>query len=751
MSVALPIEEDPRFRRYTATQGQTVFSIPFPFQQNEDVAIQLFSNGAYVDIDRANFVISGAMHPEGGSVTFNAGRASGDIIVVVGAAVLDRLSSVVRDGRFASKLTDDELDRNRIIQQEQSRDIGRSFKAAYGSEGGTLIADTPSSLLNLDAQGNIVASETPINEKTLRELGDQALASLISQFGPIEVPAYDTRLAASMANIKPTIKVIRTGGYSSPNGFGGAVYIEGDGTLAGGFFDNNGRGFQLARQVLTPAMFGAPIDGIANATTAINAAIARAKAMGLQFIDGQGLRYRVPNRTAISNLYGVELQNTYLIEDVPGGDIQVNTYADKNQRSFGKEYLWALYNWIKITSNPIKVFAYGDSTMQAPSGWPNGNTPWQAFWQSMWPRLAKLKGFKQALVATNRGVGGQAVSGMDFAADLATGMQLMLIKYGINDATVSTNPDVALKTFAEELNKKLTDVRNSPNGDVYNLSIILVGASSTYDPASDRDASWFEKLRGVYEDAARKHRCFYFDTYGYMQDSRWAIGAWLDTAGLHPEAIGYWWIFAHLFNIVFPDYEMEYWRRNLNSNTPGAVFQPLNSHNRNEEYFNWGQNLNIATIPNGFPQHGGLLTLFQADRPGMQLLFPSDGKPNFNLRAYDTTSEGFGVWTGITQSIAFQNGWQEFDTAAYGSSYCVRTTDGDSRVRLCIRGGTALSAGSVIGVIPSGFRPKSIEQFMCFNLSGAVGRIDVTTAGNIRIVGGVTADMLNASFSFRAN
>lgn len=580
----------------------------------------------------------------------------------------------------------------------------------------------------------------------------EAIESLVGQAGPIETAVYDTRLAASVATIKPSIKVLRTGGYANPNGFGSALYVEGDGSLEGSFINvRDGRGFQLARQTLTPAMFGAPTNGVADASTAINAAIARAKAMGLKFIDGQGLRYRVPNRTAISNLYGIELQNMYLIEDVPGGDIQVNTYADKNQRWFGKEYLWPLYNWIKKTSNPIKVYAYGDSTMQAPSGWPDGDTPWQAFWQSMWPRLAKLKGLKQPLIATNRGVGGQSVSGMDFSADLAGGMQLMLIKYGINDATVSSDPEVALKTFAEALDAKLTAVRNSPNGDIYALSIVLVGASSTYDPASDRDASWFERLRGIYEAAARKHRCFYFDTYGYMQDSRWAIGAWLDAAGLHPEAVGYWWIFGHLFDLIFPDYELEYWRRNHNSNTSGAVFEPLSSHNRNEEYFNWGQNLNIATIPNGFPQHGGLLTLFQADRPGMQLLFPSSGKPNFNARSYDTTAEAFGVWTGVTQSISFQNGWQEFDIPAYGASYCVRTLDGDVRVRLCIRGGTALSAGSVIGVLPAGFRPSSIEQFTSFNISGGLGRIDVTTAGNIRIVGGVTADMLNASFSFRAN
>lgn len=212
MSVALPIEEDPRFRRYTASAGQTVFSIPFPFQQAEDISIQLFTDGKYTEINRTAYTISGEMNPFGGSVTFHSGRSAGDIIVVVGDAILERLSSIVRDGRFASKLTDDELDRNRIIQQEQQRDINRSLKAPYGSEGATLAASSPSTLLHLDERGNIVASETPVDEKTQRENGDKALASLIGQAGRIEVPFYDTRLAASMASIKQSVNYVAVGG-----------------------------------------------------------------------------------------------------------------------------------------------------------------------------------------------------------------------------------------------------------------------------------------------------------------------------------------------------------------------------------------------------------------------------------------------------------------------------------------------------------------------------------------------------------
>lgn len=177
MSVVLPIRPDERWRRYTASSGQTAFSIDFPFQQSEDVAVLSFNSGKYSEINQSLYFISGAGDPQGGTVNFHVGRTNGDVIGILGRAILDRMSSVVRDGRFSSKLIDDELDRNRIIQQEQARDIERSIKAPYGSANVELLAPNGSNLLYVDAAGNIVESETPPNEKTLRVEGDALEAS----------------------------------------------------------------------------------------------------------------------------------------------------------------------------------------------------------------------------------------------------------------------------------------------------------------------------------------------------------------------------------------------------------------------------------------------------------------------------------------------------------------------------------------------------------------------------------------------
>lgn len=134
MSVVLPIEDDPRFRIYVASEGQQVFAIPFPFQDAVDIGVYLELDDDWTPFPRPDLIITGAGSPEGGTVTLNAGRTNGDRILVLGEAALERLGSIAVNGRFSSTATDDELDRNRIIQQEIRRDTNRALRVRVGGQ-----------------------------------------------------------------------------------------------------------------------------------------------------------------------------------------------------------------------------------------------------------------------------------------------------------------------------------------------------------------------------------------------------------------------------------------------------------------------------------------------------------------------------------------------------------------------------------------------------------------------------------------
>lgn len=227
MSVALPIEKDTRFRRYTASAGQKVFSIPFPFQQDHDVEVLAYENGLYSPIDRSLYTVSGSNSSVGGTITFKVSQPVNAVFAVIGRAVLERLSSVVRDGRFSSKLIDDELDRNRIIQQEQQRDIDRSLKLAFG---------TSFSFIQSPEIGRSLLWKKDGTQWTIENGPDvwgeverlNAAISLINQAGDIAEHFYESNIAASMAKVKPTFGTLLTGGGMKSGDGRGGVYVDKD-------------------------------------------------------------------------------------------------------------------------------------------------------------------------------------------------------------------------------------------------------------------------------------------------------------------------------------------------------------------------------------------------------------------------------------------------------------------------------------------------------------------------------------------
>lgn len=75
--------------QYTATSGQTEFTIPFPFFLNSDIVAYQSSTLLVLTTD---YTLAGADSPSGGTLTLVTGATTGDIITIFGAMPIDRTS-----------------------------------------------------------------------------------------------------------------------------------------------------------------------------------------------------------------------------------------------------------------------------------------------------------------------------------------------------------------------------------------------------------------------------------------------------------------------------------------------------------------------------------------------------------------------------------------------------------------------------------------------------------------------------------
>ncbi|MCG8273112.1 hypothetical protein MIC97_16560 [Aquamicrobium sp. NLF2-7] len=158
MSAVFPLEDDPRWREHVATSGQTVFPVPYPFQDNSDICIQkLGLDGSTTDLSEPeHYALTGAGNPAGGSYALTTPAVAGEKYRSIGDAVGNRVQSVVRAGRYSSAATDNDLDRALIRDLELKRDLSRTFKADYGEQPGRVALLPAGHFHKADEHGNLI-------------------------------------------------------------------------------------------------------------------------------------------------------------------------------------------------------------------------------------------------------------------------------------------------------------------------------------------------------------------------------------------------------------------------------------------------------------------------------------------------------------------------------------------------------------------------------------------------------------------
>lgn len=122
--MSIPINPvSPRIQ-YTATGGQTVFNVPFPFFANADLAVYLTPVGNEPDdsadilVYSTDYTVTGAGNENGGTVTLVVPATAGDIITIVRDMTEERLSLYLQGGLFTAEQVNDDFSRDVMMSQQ---------------------------------------------------------------------------------------------------------------------------------------------------------------------------------------------------------------------------------------------------------------------------------------------------------------------------------------------------------------------------------------------------------------------------------------------------------------------------------------------------------------------------------------------------------------------------------------------------------------------------------------------------------
>ncbi len=246
------------------------FPYPKRFLQKDEVVVAL-RDADGVDtpqILNTHYTITGSSWPTGGTVSFITAPQAPNKVVRYRMTQAKQTVDLENNQRNDAPSVELQLDRLTMAIQDR----GALTDAAWWG----LLAE-----ITARVQGDKLLNGRVDKEIIDRENGDSALASLIAQGGPIEVPLYDTRLAVSLANIKPTINAIHTGGFTTVGDGGGAMYkrVSAEPSHAGKVQSADGGWWELFGHSVDPKSLGAL--GAGDVTEAMNDAMKAAFALGV--------------------------------------------------------------------------------------------------------------------------------------------------------------------------------------------------------------------------------------------------------------------------------------------------------------------------------------------------------------------------------------------------------------------------------------------------------------------------------------
>lgn len=255
---------------YTATAGQTTFTIPFVFFENTD--LQVYQNGTLLILG-THYAVVGAEAETGGTATLVTGAALGDQILITRRLPIEQTTHIPPSGPLDIAAINIQISKLVAISQQLDDDQQRSLHFPDND------ANTSGELASVSSRKNKLIGFGSSGE-VIYPLGPSFVGTTANG-----VAQVDSRATAQVASFDVSVNVIVTGGYAGVGDGGGAAYKRGAG--AGSFTDGGSVtwSLDLSNGLVNVMPFGALGLG-GDYTTAIQAALTAAKGKRLHFPAG---------------------------------------------------------------------------------------------------------------------------------------------------------------------------------------------------------------------------------------------------------------------------------------------------------------------------------------------------------------------------------------------------------------------------------------------------------------------------------
>lgn len=477
-------------------------------------------------------------------------------LTAVGALDFLQPTDITNGGGFYPQVIENALDRVTMLIQQLDEEIDRTIRIAVSDDATTGLelpaqSGRAGSILGFDADGNFTTYDraTATVQTTYQQFSataGQTSFTLPNTYTPGANALYVWLNGAKLISGTDFTETTSTS-FTLTNGAQARDVIEAiagvpiaNGTVIGSdmvSYTPAGTGAQTStvqaklREVVSVNDFGAVGDGVANDTSAVQAAVTAA---GNRRITGTRGPFAV---TALSDNLGAAFDDN--IQIVKNG-LLYNTRAH-NQMVWGGEHLYGFYT--KLTSrSSVKVLFTGDSTTYGGGPGDIGTID----------KIIRNTCVADGLANVTTVNGGRPTfhSG-DWDStyvdlDIAEAPDVFVVRWGLNDPGAGRS----LAQLATSLRSGLAKIRAAfPLSS--GVSIVLMSPNAASYPNAC-DEVWAENAAGIFRRAARDYNCAYIDTYALFQNSADGSGRWMDGLLLHPLTIYNMFMGSVIYDLLFP-------------------------------------------------------------------------------------------------------------------------------------------------------------------------------------------------------